>query len=122
MIDNGWGGDHVGKLLRLQTAVKTLAEGRGTTAERLEKATYPLATLFPKDFPTHLHSCATRVLEFREKYVFHAGDESYFRPVKPSDKTRFVRDLIALYEACLIDIGRTWPEWDFMYPEDKPTG
>jgi hypothetical protein len=31
---------------------------------------------------------------------------------------RFVADIIALYEACLIDIGRTWPLRDFEYPED----
>jgi len=30
----------------------------------------------------------------------------------------FIEDLLALYEACLIDLGRTWPEWDFMYPTD----
>jgi hypothetical protein len=119
MYDNGWGGDHVGKLLRLQTAVRILAEGQRKTTERLQRATYALATLSPTDFPQHLRNPATRVLEFRKKYVFHAGGESYFHPVKPNDKTRFVSDLITLYEACLIDIGRGWPMWDFMYPKDE---
>jgi hypothetical protein len=119
MYDDGWGGDHVGKLLSLQTAVRHLAEGQGKTADRLQKATYALLRLFPEHFPEHLRHRATRVLEFCRKYVFHAGDESYFHPVKRGDKKRFITDLIALYEACLIDIGRGWPQWDFMYPKDE---
>jgi hypothetical protein len=47
MKDEGWGSDHVGKLDRLQTAVSILSEG---------KATYPLSTLFPHDFPKHLRN------------------------------------------------------------------
>jgi hypothetical protein len=116
MTDHGWGGDHVGKLVRLQTAVRILAEGRGTTAERLERATYSLVTLFERDFPEHLRNRAKVVLELRSKYVFHAGDESYFHQVKPSDRVNFAINLLALYEACLIDLGRSWPTWDFMYP------
>lgn len=116
--DHGWGGDHVGKLTRLQTAVRALAEGRGKTAQRLEKATYPLVTLLERDFPEHLRNRAKIVLELRSKYVFHAGDESYFYQVKPSDRVNFAINLLALYEACLIDLGRSWPTWDFMYPAD----
>jgi hypothetical protein len=119
MYDNGWGGDHVGKLMSLQTAIGHLAEGQGKTSDRLQKATYALVRLFPNDFPERLRNRAARVLDFRLKYVFHAGGDSYFRAVKPNDKKRFVTDLIALYEACLIDIGREWPQWDFMYPKDE---
>jgi hypothetical protein len=118
MIDYGWGGDHVGKLHRLQTAVRILAEGRGKTAERLEKATYALVGLFPTDFPEQLRNRAESILGLRGKYVFHAGDLSYFHPINPTEKKRFVHDLLALYEACLIDLGRSWPQWDFMYPND----
>jgi hypothetical protein len=118
MKDYGWGGDHVGKLMRLQTAVRTLAEGRGKTAERLQKATYSLVTLLPRDFPAHLRRRAESVLELRRKYVFHAGDESYFRPVSPSVRLKFVADLLSLYDACLIDVGRSSPMLDFMYPKD----
>jgi hypothetical protein len=118
MTDYGWGGDHVDKLHRLQIAVKILAEGNGNVADRLNRATYPLVTLFPRDFPAKLRKRAERALGLREKYVFHAGDDSYFHQVKPSDRRNFAVDLIALYEACLIDLGRSWPQWDFMYPED----
>jgi hypothetical protein len=121
MKGNGWGGDHVGKLHRLQIAVHLLAEGRRKTAYRLERATYTLVGLSPADFPEHLRNRATNVLGLRLKYVFHAGDLSYFKPVRPTEKKRFVDDLLALYEACLIDLGRSWPQWAFMYPKDKDT-
>ncbi|MFZ3353465.1 MAG: hypothetical protein WA268_21650 [Xanthobacteraceae bacterium] len=121
MEDRGWGGDHVGKLSRLQTAVRTLVIGYGTVAQRLEKATYPLMTLLERDFPEHLRNRARPLLELRSKYVFHAGDKSYFHQVKPSDRLNFVTNLLALYEACLIDLGRAWPAWDFMYPTGDGT-
>jgi hypothetical protein len=117
----GWTSDHVGTLSKLQTAVRIMAEGKGKTAERLEKATYALATLDLRNFPEHCRNRATRVLAFRGKYVFHAGGSSYFKQVNPSDRVRFTADLLALYEACLIDLGRTWPMWDFMYPKDIET-
>jgi len=56
MKDDGWGSDHAGKLIRLQTAVRILAEGGGTIAQRLQRATYSLSTLFPGDFPKHPRS------------------------------------------------------------------
>jgi hypothetical protein len=79
----------------------------------------PFSGCFPKISRNILSHRATRVLEFRGKYVYHASGESYFHSVKPSDKKGFITDLIALYEACLIDIGRGWPQWDFMYPKDE---
>ena len=106
---------------KLKTAVSMLAEGRGKTAESLEKSTYPLIRLQPSDFPERLRNLATRALSLRGKYVFHAGDLSYFHQVSPADRVRYANDLIALYEACLIDLGRTWPQWDFMYPKDVDT-
>jgi hypothetical protein len=58
------------------------AESKGKTAERLQKATYPLVTLRPEDFPEQLRDRASRVLDLRGKYVLHVGDESYFHQVK----------------------------------------
>ena len=93
-------------------------EGKGKHSERLNKATYALATIVPRDFPSHLRNRAENVLALRGKYVFHAGDESYFHEVPARERKQFVEDLTALYEACLIDLGRGWPQWDFMYPKD----
>ena len=40
-----------------------------------------------------------------------------FDELGPSVRKQIVLDLTALYEACLIDLGRNWPEYDFMYPK-----
>ena len=114
----GWTGDHVGQLSRLQTAVRILAEGRGRTRERWEQATLPLVHMRPEDFPESLRGRADKVLGLRGKVARQIGDYTLFAfdELKPSERTRFVKDLLALHNACLIDIGRTWPKWDFMYP------
>jgi hypothetical protein len=91
--------------------------GSGRMSERLNKATYPLVDLFPRDFPECLRNRATRVLDLRERYVFYAGGESYFHRVAANDKKHFTEDLLALYEACLIDFGHS-PDAECLYPED----
>lgn len=123
MIDDpqlGWSGDHVGILCRLQIAVRVLAEGRGKTADRLERATLPLIGLRPENFPEIMRKRAARVLALRGNAAAHVSEFTHFRfgDMTPTERIRFVDDLIALYEACLIDIGRTWPHWDFMYPKE----
>ena len=40
-----------------------------------------------------------------------------FDEITPTQRKQFVADTTAMYEACLIDIGRTWPQWDFGYPK-----
>ena len=52
----------------LQTAVRILAEGRGKTADRLNKAIYALVALRAENFPKHLrvHQIAKGTLTFVE--------------------------------------------------------
>ncbi len=120
--DLGWT-DPVGTLGRLQTAVRILSEGRGKTAKRMEKATSALVNLHPGHFPADIRNRATQVLSLRGKVAAHGSDFTHFKfyKLKPSERVRFIGDLLALYEACLLDIGRTWPRWDFMYPKDIET-
>jgi hypothetical protein len=108
--------DHITQLDRLQRAVRVLAEGSGTLRERMDKATSALATMWPEDFPERLRNRAAKVLSIREKVM--RFDVAYFDFMTPRERKRFVADIIALYEACLIDIGRTWPRWDEVYPKD----
>jgi hypothetical protein len=88
--DCGWGGDHVGKLEKLQYAVQVLAEGSWKTPARLNMATFALVHLRPKQFPEHLRKRATRVLGFRRKHIYEAGNANYFGEVKPNDRKEFV--------------------------------
>jgi hypothetical protein len=112
--------DPVTQLDRLQTAVRALAEGSGTWQKRMDKATYALIFLRSEDFPKRLRNRAGKVLSIRRGKVVDAGEYSYadFSKLTPTKRKRFITDIIALYEACLIDIGRTWPRCDFVYPED----
>src|SRR5687767_14703181 len=108
---SGWGGDHVGKLVKLQAAVRTLAEGGGNFRDRMERATESLIRLRVEDFPAILRTRAERVLALRANAVLRIGDYTHFRfsDMTPTERKRFAADLLALYEGCLIDIGRGWP-------------
>lgn len=119
--DFGWGGDHVGKLLALQTAVKHLC-GPGKIRDRFDTGTFPLVTYQERDFPEEIRPAFRRILDARIKsrheitsdYVVFAFDS-----LTPTERKQIVADIQALYEACLIDIGRAWPEWDFVYPKGE---
>ncbi len=50
--------------------------------------------------------------DVNENYAYFAFDA-----LTPTERKQVVADITALYEACLIDIGRSWPQWDFMYPK-----
>ena len=81
----GWGGDHVGKLVKLRNAVRILAEGFKKPADRLEQATLCLSTLQPQDFPEPLRKLAARVLSLRRNAVVeHAGSYPYL-PLRRHD-------------------------------------
>jgi|SRR5262249_21565233 len=120
-VNLGWGGNHVGKLHTLQTAVRILAEGRGKTAGRLEKATFALVGLRPEDFPPKLRKLAKKVLALRGNAAAHIYGYTQFRfyEMTVGERVRFVADLLDLHNACLIDIGRSWPQWSFMYPSGE---
>ena len=118
--DMGWGSDHIGKLLKLQKVVMILAKASGKTTQRLNKATYILTGLFPRDFPEHVRQRAQNVLSLREKYVFHAGGDSYFQQVPTGEYRKFVEDVLAIYDACLIDAGRLDEGLrSIVYPKDR---
>ena len=117
--DFGWGGDHVGKLVALRTMMKHL-NGNAKIGDKLEAATFTLMTYHENAFPESLRPAFNRIVEARtalrreitKEYVVFAFDE-----LTPTKRKQLVADLTALYEACLIDIGRSWPEWDFVYPK-----
>jgi hypothetical protein len=119
--DFGWGGDHVGKLLALKAAMKHLC-GVGKIRERFDHATFPLVTYQERDFPEALRPAFRRIIDARIKsrhditaeYVVFAFDS-----LTPTERKQIVADITTLYEACLIDIGRSWPEWEFMYPKSE---
>ncbi len=122
MIDDlGWGGDQVGKLVALQGSMRHLTSS-GKVRDRLDRATFCLVTYMEHDFPEPLRPAFKRILEARLRsrceinpnYVVFAFDE-----LTPTERKQIVADITALHDACLIDIGRKWPEYDFVYPKDE---
>lgn len=103
---NGWGGDHVGKLVALKAAAKHLA-GPGKVRDRYDSATSALATYREADFPEALRPAFTRIMDARIEsrrdisptYAVFAFDE-----LGPKRRAQIAADITTLYEACLIDI------------------
>lgn len=93
---------------------------QGNFRVRMEKATDPLVTLRPEDFPERLRGRATKVLDARgavsQKYV---TDILYhFDRLTPKQRKALIENIIALYEGCLIDIGKLGDDWDFVEISD----
>jgi hypothetical protein len=118
--DLGWTSDHVGRLERLRDAVRILAEGHKKFRDRIDKATSALVHFDPEDFPAHLRPRLERIHRARRKAMRTAinYDDFSFAYLTLTEQDNLVADIIAIYEACLIDIGRTWPRWDFVYPQE----
>jgi hypothetical protein len=57
----GWS-DPVGKLVSFRVAIKHLVSRTDNFRVRLEKATYPLVTMRPEDFPERIRGKAKKVL------------------------------------------------------------
>ena len=56
----------------------------------------------------------------RGKYVFHAGEISYFHQVPAGEYRKFVEDVLAIYDPCLIDAGRLDEGFrSIVYPKDR---
>ena len=121
MHDFGWGGDHIGKLVALQTAMRKLS-GQGKLRDRYDAATFALVTYRDEEFPEPLRPALNRIKDARRKarqdvsetYTYFAFDF-----LTPTERKQVAADITALYEACLIDLGRTWPKRDFMYPKGE---
>jgi hypothetical protein len=117
--DTGWGSDHVGKLDALQRAIKRLC-GPGKIRDRFDAGTFPLVTYQERDFPEQLRPAFRRILDARLKSRHEVTLQHVvfaFDSLTSTERKQIVADVQALYEACLIDIGRAWPESDFVYPK-----
>jgi hypothetical protein len=112
----GWS-EPVGLLQNLGDAVKILAQGRGKTADRLGLATSALISLRAEHVPERMRGTVQRIQAFME-HRRHYGSSTIV-VASPRERATFVADLLALHKACLIDVGRMWPMWDFVYPDDS---
>jgi hypothetical protein len=118
----GWM-EPVGMLYALRSAVRALATGGGKFQQRMEKATYALHNHQPGHFPPRLRNRATNVLStpaiVRREYESGRAYWDYTRLTRKQRQT-FIEDLLGLYEACLMDLGKMGE--NYLYPEDRPAG
>lgn len=120
--DFGWRGDHVGKLVALRGAVLTLMSGAGKMRKRVDDATFALLPYHERDFPESLRPAFNRIVGVRlicRRDFGHGQIYFDFDALTPTMRKQLVADLTALYEACLIDIGRSWSKRDFLYPRGE---
>jgi hypothetical protein len=118
--DLGWR-DPVKVLLALQVTVQTICMGKDNFRTRMQKATFALVDLTPEYFPTRIHNTARLVLSLRGRVPRQNANNCdtifYFDKLKPKERAEFIFDILSLYEACLIDVGKLG--YDFLYPKDK---
>jgi hypothetical protein len=99
-----------------------MISARDNYRQRMDRATFCLAALLPRDFPERLRNRATAVLGVRRAVrEDYGGDLCLFRfdYLTPKQRKALAGDIIALYEACLFDLGRQGDKYDFMYPKDR---
>jgi hypothetical protein len=116
--DLGWAGDLVGKMHELRIAMEALT-GKLKGRARFDEATFCLVKFSERDFPERLQPVFKRILDSRIRsrrvlapdYVVFAFEE-----LPRKERNQIVADIRTLHDACLIDIGRVWPKYEFMYP------
>jgi hypothetical protein len=100
--------DPVGQLVALRVAVKCLlSRGMGLN-ERFDRATLPLVKYRPEDFPEGLRPTFARIMQARRDVSRnYIGATLFdFSQLSAPKRRALQSDLIALYEACLLDIGK----------------
>ncbi len=117
-LNLGWR-DPVGIFVRLQTAVKTVAQGKNNFRVRMDRATSALVGLRPEDFPERIRGRATNVLKVRARVRRDYGTDAlfHFELLTPKQRIALMDDILSLYEACLIDLGKAGH--NHIYPKDR---
>jgi len=105
---SGHWSDPIGQLTSLREALEVLLAGSLNPRERFDGATSLLVKYNPREFPELLRPCFERIMKsriaVRRKYVSATLFE--FSRLTNSERRALQKDVIALYEACLLDIGR----------------
>jgi hypothetical protein len=111
--------DPVDVLERLKGAVDTLARGSGSYQERMDRATSVLVEIPPEQF-RRLPNRVTYVLSTRHRVsgTYESGQPYWaFSRLTPKQRQMFTEDLLALFEACVLDVRELYG--DSLYPKDR---
>lgn len=117
----GWY-DPVKMRLALHDAVEILATPKHGENYRVraDRATYCLAGFRPEDFPERIRNRARMILAVRLRVMRMYGNDAlyHFDWLSSKERRALLDDIMALYEAVLIDIGRI-EDTDYLYPKDR---
>ena len=117
----GWT-EPVSQLESLRTAVRLLAERHGTNFRiRMDKATFALTRWRADDFPERIRERARKVLGVRSavRQDYQTDSLFHFERLTPRQRRALIDDIISLYEACLLDLGKAGEYVSIVYPKDR---
>ena len=100
----GWASP-VKQFEELRSCVRILMEGKGTFGERMDRATKELVMNQSKDFPERVRGRFQNLLDARAAVRQEYVATTPFYRVRPQKRTELVADIMALYEACLMDLA-----------------
>jgi hypothetical protein len=121
--------DPVDQLLSLRVALKFLLARNLNPSERFDRATFPLVKYQPRDFPERMRPLFARIMQVRvDVRRDYSGSTVFeFSRLSVPERRALQSDLIAMYEACLLDIGKmSEPSaagdngyYDIVYPREE---
>lgn len=106
--NRGWG-DPIGTFIRLQSAVRILASGKGPRKLLMDEATTALTGLTPAYFPAAVRENAERILSVRERVRRERGSNVVsfrFDLLNKKEYAALTQDILSLYEACIFDMSK----------------
>ena len=122
----GWQ-DPIDQLDALRVALGQLLRRSLGPRERFDRATFPLTKCWrtPKRLKNRRDNILNARIAVRRDYSPETASLFRFDLLSTKEQRALVDDILALYEACLLDIGRMYSmggpagEWyDIMYPKD----
>ena len=121
--------DPVDQLLSLRVALKFLLARNLNPSDRFDRATFPLVKYQPRDFPEPMRPLFSRIMQARvaARRDYSGFTVFEFSQLGVAERRTIQRDLITLYEACLLDIGKmSEPSangdtgyYDIVYPREE---
>jgi hypothetical protein len=120
MMPNIWA-DPIGQCVALQGAVDVFLGQTLTLAKKLDDATGLLVKFQSREFPEAVRIRFERLVsaraKVRQEYV--GGTFFEFWKLGAEEQKSLRGDVVALYKACLLDIGQN-PDWhDIAYPANE---
>ena len=87
----------------------------------MDEATFALTRWQAEDFPERIRERARKVLSVRSTVRKYYGNDYcvQFGSLKPKERRALIGDIIALYEACLLDLGKAGFFAGIVYPKDR---